>query len=74
MIKHDYPFDQVDTDPNSGKRRWVQKRMQNQIPLAKIRGREDNAMYKVSEGYNLNDGDGTYFDSNNIMSMIRNSR
>lgn len=53
VIQHDYPFDTVDTDPNSNKRKWTQKRTSQPISLDKIKGREDNFMYKVSEGYNL---------------------
>ena len=36
-------------------------------------GREDNLIYKVSEGYNLNENDKTYFDKFNIMDMLSDS-
>ena len=40
-----------------------------------MRGREDNLMYKVSEGYNLdNDEDKTYFKKYNINDIINASR
>ena len=71
VIQHDYPFDKVDTDPTSHKQRWVIKRTPQPIPLDKIRGREDNLMYKVSEGYNLKDAsEQTFFDKHNIMELL----
>lgn len=71
VIQHDYPFDQVDTDPNSDKQRWTVKRTQQPIPLAKVRGREDNLMYKLSDGYNLEDKTKqTFFDSHNILDLF----
>lgn len=44
--------------------------MREQLPMNKSLGREDNIMYKVSEGYNLNPNDKTYFDKFNIMEML----
>ena len=41
-----------------------------QIPYAKTRGREDNLMYKISEGYNLESNDKTFWDVNNIYDII----
>lgn len=75
VINHDYPFESVDTDPNADKQQWVRKRTQQPIPLAKIRGREDNLMYKVSDGYNLEDaGKQTFFDKHNIMDLMSLNR
>ena len=75
MINHDYPFESVNTDPSSDKQQWVRKRTQQPIPLAKIRGREDNLMYKVSDGYNLEDsGKQTFFDKHNIMDLLSLNR
>ena len=44
------------------------------MPLEKIKGREDNLMYKVSEGYNLESNDKTYFDKYNVMDLLSASR
>lgn len=41
-----------------------------QIPYAKTRGREDNLMYKISEGYNLESNDKTFWDVNNIYDIL----
>jgi len=30
--------------------------------FGKLRGREDNLLYKISEGFNLDEDDKTYFD------------
>lgn len=39
-----------------------------------MRGREDNAMYRINDGYNLDSNDKTYFDKYNIFEMISGSR
>ena len=71
MIRHDYPYDEVDTNPDTMKQQSVLKRTPQPIPLTKIRGREDNLMYKVSDGYNLEDaGKQTYFDKYNVMELL----
>lgn len=44
------------------------------MPLDKSQGREDNLMYKVSEGYNLNKNDKTYFDKFNVMDLFSAGR
>ena len=36
----------------------------------KTRGREDNLMYKISDGYNLETNDKTFWDQNNIYDLI----
>ena len=48
--------------------------MREQIPLAKIKGREDNIMYRINDGYNLEDNDKTFFDKFNIMELLSVSR
>ena len=48
--------------------------MREQIPLAKIKGREDNIMYRINDGYNLEDNDKTFFDKFNVMELLSVSR
>ena len=65
----------VDMNPGSTKRKWILKRTPQQVPLAKIKGREDNLMYKLNEGYNLDKTeDRTYFEKHKIMDIIKASR
>lgn len=74
VINHDYPYSEVNTDPSESKRKLVSKRMREQIPLAKIKGREDNLMYRINDGYNLEDGDGkTFFDKFNVLELLNMS-
>ena len=40
------------------------------IPYKKTRGREDNLMYNMTEGYNLEPNDKTYWDQNNVYDLI----
>ena len=48
--------------------------MREQVPFASIKGREDNSMYRVSDGYNLEENDKTYFDKFNVMELLSVSR
>ena len=48
--------------------------MRQQIPLSKIKGREDNLMYKISDGFNLEDNDKTFFDKFNVMELLSASK
>ena len=43
------------------------------IPMHKIKGREDNLVYNINEGYNLQDGDGTFFDKYKIKDLFSGS-
>ena len=74
IVSHDYPFSEVDTDPSATKRKLISKRIRQQIPLDKVPGREDNLVYKVSEGYNLEPNDKTYFDKFKIMDLLSFSK
>lgn len=74
VIKHDYPFSEVNTDPSTEKHRILAKRSPQPPALSQIRGREDNLMYRVSDGYNLEKNDKTYFDKHNVMELINASR
>ena len=73
-MKHEYSFDQVDIDTNLNGRRLVLKRTPEPVHLNKSRGREDNMMYRVSDGYNLEPNDKTYFDKHNILAMLEASK
>ena len=53
-----------------GSKDKVKRRSVQQIPYAKTRGREDNLMYKISEGYNLESNDKTFWDVNNIYDIV----
>jgi len=70
MIHHDYAFDGVDIVQD---RKWVAKRSPQPITIAKSLGR-DNFMYKVSEGFNLDPKDKTYFDKYNILDVLEATR
>ena len=48
--------------------------MRQQVPLSKIKGREDNMMYRVSDGYNLEKNDKTFFDKYNVGALLEVSR
>ena len=69
IISHDYNFDQVELDSSHAKRNNG-RRSPQPVPLAMSRGREDNLMYRVSEGYNLESNDKTFFDKYNVMEML----
>ena len=69
MISHNYSFDAVELDTSMAKRK-LGRRSPQPIPLALSRGREDNLMYRVSEGYNLEEKDKTFFDKYNVLDML----
>ena len=74
VVSHDYSFDQVEIDPHAFGRRQVTKRIPQQIPFSKFTGREDNSMFRVSDGYNLDPNDKTYFDKFNVMDILSQSQ
>lgn len=74
VIAHDYPFADVDTDPCTEKRKATMRRSKEPISYMKTRGREDNMVYKLNEGYNLERKDKTFFDQHNVMEMLIHSR
>lgn len=42
--------------------------------MSKFKGREDNLMYRINDGYNLQDNDRTFFDKHNIAELLSVSR
>ena len=55
---------------SQGSKDKVKRRSVQQIPYSKTRGREDNLMYNISEGYNLETNDKTFWDVNNIYDIV----
>lgn len=43
---------------------------QQQLCFGTRKGREDNLVYYINEGYNLEDKDKTYFDKYNIRELL----
>ena len=48
------------------------KKERSLIPMAKIKGREDNYIYNVNEGYNLKGSDGTFFEEFRLREIFSN--
>ena len=58
--RHDY-YGTLELNPEASKHKIMQ-RSTDHIPYMKTRGREDNLMYKISDGYNLETNDKTFWD------------
>ena len=43
------------------------------VEFCKQRGREDNLVYKISEGFNLEEDDKTFFDVYNVKNYLQDS-
>ena len=50
----------------------LMKKERSLIPMAKIKGREDNYIYNVNEGYNLKGSDGTFFEEFRLREIFSN--
>jgi tetrahydromethanopterin S-methyltransferase subunit G len=72
-FKHEYAKDGDQLDQNKvyesiDKQKFT--RSERHINFGNQLGRDDNLLYRISEGYNLEDNDRTYFDKYKIREMM----
>jgi len=72
-FKHEYAKDGDQLDHNKvyesiDKQKFT--RSERHINFGKQLGRDDNLVYRISEGYNLEENDRTYFDKYKIREMM----
>ena len=63
-MRHEYRYSEDPSDDLklADTKKLLMKKQRELIPMSKIKGREDNMVYRINEGYNLDESDGTFFD------------
>ena len=76
MVKHDYNYEAVSIDEQKladSKLKLLMKKQRQQVPFDKVKGREDNLIFNINEGYNLDDRDNTFFAKHGVSEIFFNT-